>query len=164
VTLYDATKSEEKMEAAIGIGPVDATFKAILKLVSRPIQLTNYVVTKIEGGSGPDSPGNDALASVVTHIKVGGEMPAEEMPADFPGHQGTVVRTTPTGNELGVTSRGGREVTYTGIGTSTDIIVASARAYIAAINRSIAHEVQQDGEQVKISLSAQAKGQAAAAV
>jgi|MDTA01.1.fsa_nt_gb hypothetical protein len=69
VTLYDASAREEKMEAAIGIGPVDATFKAILKLIDRPIQLTNYVVTKIEGGSGPDNPGNDALASVVTHIK-----------------------------------------------------------------------------------------------
>jgi len=145
VTLYDAHTEEEKMEAAIGIGPVDATFKAILKLVARPIQLTNYVVTKIEGGSGPDSPGNDALASVVTHIKVGGDVEPAAMPADFPGHQGTVVRTTPQGNELGVTSRGGRQVTYTGIGTSTDIIVASARAYIAAINRSIAHEATEEG-------------------
>jgi hypothetical protein len=57
-----------------------------------------------------------------------------------------VVRTTPQGNELGVTSRGGRQVTYTGIGTSTDIIVASARAYIAAINRSIAHEATEEAK------------------
>ncbi|MGB0502241.1 MAG: alpha-isopropylmalate synthase regulatory domain-containing protein, partial [Acidimicrobiales bacterium] len=35
-----------------GIGPVDAVFKAIGELVDRPVKLTNYVVTKIEGGSG----------------------------------------------------------------------------------------------------------------
>jgi len=144
VTLYDVFKNEEKMEAAIGIGPVDATFKAILKLVDRKFELTNYVVTKIEGGSGPENPGNDALASVVTNIKFGGKTAEPEpTPADFPGHQGTMVRG-PVGNELGVTSRGSaREIVYTGIGTSTDIIVASARAYIAAINRAVANESKQ---------------------
>jgi len=145
VTLHDLHADEEKMVAAIGVGPVDAVFKAILKLVGRPVQLTQYVVTKIEGGSGPDEPGNDALASVVTHIKAG-QVGSEDgnaplLPSDFPGHQGVTVRSDPSGNELGIVKNaasGG--ITFTGIGTSTDIIVASARAYVAAINRMAAHE------------------------
>jgi hypothetical protein len=51
VTLWDVRKQEEKMIAALGIGPVDATFKAIVSLIEQPVQLTKYVVTKIEGGS-----------------------------------------------------------------------------------------------------------------
>lgn len=153
VTLHDLTSNESVMEAAIGIGPVDATFKAILRLVGRPIQLTNYVVTKIEGGSGPDEPGNDALASVVTHIKSADELQgteAELLPSDFPGHQGVTVRQTPSGNELGtVKGTSGASITYTGIGTSTDIIVASARAYVAAINRMIAHEGREGEQQAR---------------
>lgn len=143
VTLQDHEANEEKITSAIGIGPVDATFKAILKLVDRPVRLTNYVVTKIEGGSGPEHAGNDALASVVTHIKsIGGEDAAEALPSDFPGHQGTTVREGATGNELGVVKAASSGITYTGIGTSTDIIVASARSYIAAINRMASHEQQ----------------------
>ena len=48
----------------------------------------------------------------------------------------------PSGNELGISRRTtqGSDITYTGTGTSTDIIVASARAYISAINRAIAHQ------------------------
>ena len=144
VTLQNHTSGEETMEAAIGIGPIDATFKAILKVLQRPITLTSYQVTKIEGGSGPDAPGNDALASVVTQIKSSqGSQASSELPSDFPGHHGATVREVhgPEGNELGIVktaAAGG--ITYTGIGTSTDIIVASARSYIAAINRMIDHE------------------------
>jgi len=146
VTLRNNVDEEEVMEAAIGIGPVDATFKAILKLIGRPITLTQYQVTKIEGGSGPDAPGNDALASVVTQIKAAKarEDANVELPADFPGHQGARVLMSPAGNELGIVktaSTGG--ITYTGIGHSTDIIVASARAYISAINRMVDHEAKQ---------------------
>jgi len=142
VTLQNHELDKEVITSSIGIGPVDATFKAILELVQQPIKLTNYVVTKIEGGSGPEQAGNDALASVVTHIKGIGDAAAEAspLPSDFPGHQGTTVREGPSGNELGVNK--GRNVTYTGIGTSTDIIVASARSYIAAINRMASHQKQ----------------------
>lgn len=45
------------------------------------------------------------------------------------GHQGATYRE---GSGLGATRKA---VTYTGNGTSTDIIVASARAYLSAINR-----------------------------
>jgi len=141
VTLRNATDESEKVEAAIGIGPVDATFKAILKLVGRPVTLTQYQVTGISGGSGPDAPGNDALASVVTQIKSpSSAVDAAELPSDFPGHMGATVRPVGVGNELGVIKGTSAGITYTGIGASTDIIVASARAYISAINRLIDHE------------------------
>jgi len=141
VTLRNATDESEKVEAAIGIGPVDATFKAILKLVGRPVTLTQYQVTGISGGSGPDAPGNDALASVVTQIKSpSSAVDAAELPSDFPGHMGATVRPVGVGNELGVVKGTSAGITYTGIGASTDIIVASARAYISAINRLIDHE------------------------
>jgi 2-isopropylmalate synthase len=153
VTLHDHSKDVEVMEAAVGIGPVDATFRAILKVINQPVQLTNYNVTKIEGGSGPDSPGNDALASVVTHIKAAQSEDVEVLPSDFPGHQGTTVREGGA-TTVGKSSRG---ITYTGIGTSTDIIVASARAYVAAINRMEAHTCDSVG-------SRETKDAAAAAV
>ena len=145
VTLREVDTSTEHMQAATGVGPVDATFKAIRQLVDRRVQLTLYNVTKIEGGSGPDNPGNDALASVVTHITTqatsgaAGEGEGEELPVDFPGHQGLQVRSG-EGQELGVVKSAGRVITYTGNGTSTDIIVASARAYVTAINRMIERE------------------------
>ena len=129
ISLRNTLTNESVMEAAIGIGPVDATFKAILKVIKRPIQLTQYSVTGIEGGSGPDAPGNDALASIVLHIKEPEVGEGETLPADFPGHQGATYRE---GSSLGATKKA---VTYTGNGTSTDIIVASARAYLTAINR-----------------------------
>ena len=51
VTLLHTESGQESMQAAIGIGPVDATFKAILKTIALPVTLTQYQVNKIEGGS-----------------------------------------------------------------------------------------------------------------
>jgi len=131
ISLKNADTGTSTMEAAIGIGPVDATFKAILKVIKRPIQLTQYSVTGIDGGT--DAPGNDALASIVLHIR-DAESTAEELPRDFPGDQGAIYRE---GSGLSVV-KPKKSILYTGHGTSTDIIVASARAYLTAINRMIA--------------------------
>ena len=95
-------------------------------------------MTKIEGGT--DAPGNDALASIVLHIREPEDLGV--LPADFPGHQGAVIREDGSlpldgGQGIGGMAKG---VVHIGNGTSTDIIVASARACIAAINRAIAHE------------------------
>jgi len=129
------------IEAATGVGPIDATFKAILKVAKKDVSLSLYNVTKIEGGSGPDNPGNDALASVTAHITPRTSAPATALPVDFPGHQGVTVRSA--GDiALGV---GKKEMVYTGNGTSTDIIVASARAYVNALNR-MAHSEKQRAE------------------
>jgi len=140
VTLTQKATGEKTIQAATGVGPVDAAFRAILCIVDRPCLLTSYSVTKIEGGSGPDTPGNDALASVVTQVQLGDCASSElQNPADFPGSQGVTVYKTSSGEKM-ASPGGARRITYTGNGTSTDIIVASARAYISSINRMLDSE------------------------
>ena len=63
------------------------------------------------------------------HIRDPTSVDEEPLPHDFPGHQGATFR------EGGIGGGAKKAVTYTGNGTSTDIIVASARAYLTAINR-----------------------------
>jgi len=132
VKLKDVTSGDESMEAAIGVGPVDATFKAISRMVKRPASLTHYNITKIHGGT--VGTGNDSLASVVLRIQ--GEEEAPVLPHDFPGHQGATFRESQLSDDF-VKSKVGSTPTYNGNGTSTDVIVASARAYLDAMNRMI---------------------------
>ena len=78
-------------DAALGTGPVDATFKAIDKIVKVPATLTEFSIKSLTEGI-------DAIGEVLVRIDSDG-------------------------------------VTYTGRGADTDIIVASAKAYINALNR-----------------------------
>jgi len=82
---------QEKTEAAIGTGPVDAVYKAINQIVDLPNELLEYSVTSVTEGI-------DALGKVSVRLR----------------HQGVI---------------------YTGYAANTDIIVASARAYLGALNR-----------------------------
>jgi len=115
VALRDVETGAETMQAAIGIGPVDAAFKAILNIVDRPIKLTNYNINKVSGGM--QSAGNESLASVALHIREEdgalppGALPTEET-KDFPGHQGLTV------GKDGV-ARSAPTITYSGSSTST---------------------------------------------
>jgi 2-isopropylmalate synthase len=95
--------------AAIGTGPVDATFKAIDDVVGVHCDLLEYTVQAVTEGI-------DALGEVSVRIGNG---------------QNDCSRINPQ-NELT-----GRPV-YHGHGTDTDIIVASAKAYLAALNRLLA--------------------------
>ena len=138
VMLRDVASGREVVQVAHGAGPVDATYKAILAIVDRPVALSHYLVNKIEGGSGPEQAGNDALASVVVEVvPIGasgdGAQTTGAMPSDFPGSMGVTAYKAQDG---GTTSRG-RCKSYSGTGTSTDIVVASARAYVSAINRML---------------------------
>ena len=96
------------------------------------VSLTHYIVTKIEGGSGPEHAGNDALASVAVEVQKMGEGEDAKLPSDFPGSSGL------TFEDDGEVKR--RVKSYSGTATSTDIVIASARAYIAALNRLLASE------------------------
>jgi len=135
VRLHEVSTGTEHAVAAIGAGPVDATFKAILRIIGRPIELKQYNVTKIHGGSG--GPGNDALASINLHIaprEVGdGGLPGYEAPdPSFPGHHGAIYREGANGapelvNAETFEGRKPAVATYTGSGSSTDIVVASAQ-------------------------------------
>lgn len=94
--------------ASIGTGPVDATYKAIDSIVHTPATLLEFNVHAITEGI-------DALGEVTVRIQ------AKE------GHSQRVDAQKET-----ETTR-----VYGGHGADTDIIVASAKAYLAALNKLI---------------------------
>ncbi|CAL8462098.1 g1629 [Coccomyxa elongata] len=95
----------------MGTGPVDAAYKAIDALVRIQVQLSEYTMTSVTEGI-------EALASTRVSIRpVGGH-------AD----QGFVMHA-----QGGSTQR-----TFSGSGANEDIVVASARAYVSALNKLIA--------------------------
>jgi 2-isopropylmalate synthase len=79
-------------ETAFGSGPVDATYKAIDKIINMDIKLTDFSLRAV-------SSGEDALGEVI-------------LKAEYKG------------------------IIYSGKGTSTDIVEASAKAYMQAINKA----------------------------
>jgi 2-isopropylmalate synthase len=83
---------DERIEVATGTGPVDASYKAISKMVDVPVRLAEYSVRSVTGGI-------DALGEVSVRIESGGR-------------------------------------TFHGRGADPDIIVASAKAYVNALNKA----------------------------
>jgi 2-isopropylmalate synthase len=107
VTLTDP-RGNEITDAAIGTGPVDAIYKAINRIVQVPNILTEFVVQAVTEGI-------DAIGEVTIRIQ----------PENGQGYT-----TNPqTGAQVART--------YSGHGASTDIIVASARAYMSALNKML---------------------------
>jgi 2-isopropylmalate synthase len=96
-------------QAAIGTGPVDATFKAIDAIVNADCRLLEYTVQAVTEGI-------DALGDVSVRIGNGSDSAGRINP-----QRGAVPPTV-----------------FHGHGTDTDIIVASAKAYLAALNRLLA--------------------------
>jgi 2-isopropylmalate synthase len=97
-------------DAALGFGPVDALYKAINRIVQVPNTLNEFSIKAITEGM-------DAAGEVTIRIQ----------PADDDQDQ----TINPQTGEPVVR-------TFSGRGVSTDIIVASARAYVNALNRLIA--------------------------
>jgi len=107
VSLTDPNGAE-LIDAAIGTGPVDAVYQAINRIVGAPNTLTEFVVQAVTEGI-------DAIGEVTIRIQ----------PENGDGY-----RTNPqTGAQI--------IRTYSGHGASTDIIVASARAYMSALNKML---------------------------
>ena len=96
------------VEAAVGTGPVDATYKAINAIVKPSTKLLEFNVHSVTGGI-------DALGDVSVHI----------------GGAGGGKRVNPQSTVC-------REPVFRGNGAHTDIVVASAKAYLAALNRLLA--------------------------
>jgi len=94
-------------KAAIGTGPVDATYKAIDEIVQMPNILLEFHIDAITEGI-------DAIGAVTVRLK--------------PENGSVSKRTSP---QSGIE----RRRTFGGYGAHTDIIVASARAYIAGLNK-----------------------------
>jgi len=103
------------VQAAVGTGPVDASFRAVDAIVQAPNTLIEYSVHSVTEGI-------DALGEVTVRIE------------------------TPDGKR-----------TFGGYGAHSDIIVSSAKAYMAAINRmitAIGHgEIQPEGDASTIGIS-----------
>lgn len=93
------------VHAAIGSGPVDATFKAIDQIVKAPITLLEFSVHAVTEGI-------DALGEVTVRI---------QPKSDY--HSLDAQRESRLPRTLG------------GYGADTDILVASAKAYLAALNK-----------------------------
>ena len=114
-------------KAAIGTGPVDATYKAIDEIVQMPNSLLEFHIDAITEGI-------DAIGAVTVRLK--------------PENGSVSKRTSP---QSGIE----RRRTFGGYGAHTDIIVASARAYIAGLNKLLtasgrfgeAEEVSEIGKQ-----------------
>lgn len=95
------------VQAAVGTGPVDATYKAIDALVGLPNSLLEFAVRSVTEGI-------DAIGEVTVRLQA----------QNGHSHQ----RTSPQGGDP-------RPRTFGGHGADTDIIVASAKAYLAALNK-----------------------------
>ncbi len=93
------------MQASIGTGPVDATYKAINAIVQSPNVLQEFVVHAVTEGI-------DALGEVTVRIQ---------------GEQAEMM--------LDAQSEMDQPRTFGGYGADTDIVVASAKAYLSALNK-----------------------------
>lgn len=109
VALIDPNDAELE-DAAIGSGPVDAVYKAINRIVGEPNTLTEFKVNAVTEGI-------DSLGEVTIRIQ--------------PENGGSDSRTNPQTGEA-------HARTFSGHGASTDIVVASAKAYMSALNKMIA--------------------------
>jgi 2-isopropylmalate synthase len=94
-------------KAAVGTGPVDAAFKAIDGVVRVPIELTEYSVQAVTEGI-------DALGEV--SVKIRSTADTERMNPQNESHDTR---------------------SFHGHGADTDILVASTKAYLNAINRML---------------------------
>ncbi len=95
------------IQAAIGTGPVDATFKAIDAIVGAPNILLEFNVHAVTEGI-------DAMGEVTVRLQA--------------TNGASSLRTSPQSGQE-------RVRTFGGYGADTDIIVASAKAYLIALNK-----------------------------
>ncbi|RME99686.1 MAG: 2-isopropylmalate synthase, partial [Chloroflexi bacterium] len=114
VSLTDA-EGNVLEDAAIGTGPVDAVYKAINRIVEVPNVLTEFVVQAVTEGI-------DAIGEVTIRIQ------PKNGHSDFSTHPQTGAQVART---------------FSGHGASTDIIVASARAYMSALNKMLTAREQE---------------------
>ncbi len=101
---------EIHVEATVGTGPVDAIYKAIDAIVQRQTRLLEFSVHAVTEGI-------DALGEVTVRLQA----PSASSTLDAQKER-AVVRT------------------FGGYGADTDIIVASAKAYLAALNKVLVEE------------------------
>lgn len=106
---------EEIIDAGFGTGPVDAIYQGINRVVGVNNNLIEFLVQAITEGM-------DANGDVTIRI---------EVPAESKGY-----KETAQGRQ--------RRRLFSGRGVDTDIVVASARAYMQALNKAIASKEDND--------------------
>lgn len=119
------------IHAEVGTGPVDAAYKAIDHIVKGSARLLEFSVQGVTEGI-------DALGGVNVRIK-----------SEQPSHS------------LNAQSEARIQRTFGGHGADTDIVVASAKAYLAALNKLLA---AQAGEKAEFSREEASAREAAAGV
>lgn len=110
----------EYQDAAIGTGPVDAVYQAVNRIVGVSNRLTEFSINAVTEGL-------DAQAETTIRIQ--------------PENGGSEYRLNPQTNQPFAR-------TFSGHGASTDIVVASARAYLSALNKMLAAREEQASELV----------------
>ena len=100
---------ERHQDAALGTGPVDAVYQAINRIIGVTNRLTEFSISAVTEGL-------DAVAEATIRIQPDGE------------------------DTYTVNPQTNRPIfrTFSGHGASTDIVVASARAYLSALNKMLA--------------------------
>merc|ERR1712113_997075 len=96
------------------MGPVDAVFKAIESMTKVPVTLNEYLIHSVTEG-----------------IDAQGQVTVKLSRHDYDSDDGLDTDDTVRHPQTGAFS----SRVYTGQGASTDILVASAKAYLAAVNR-----------------------------
>jgi 2-isopropylmalate synthase len=110
-------------DAAIGTGPVDSVYKAINRIVQAPNVLTEFSIKAVTEGI-------DAVGEVTIRVEPTGEL--MDNGAGTFGEAGPGFALNPQ------TGYRPRRRTYSGHGADMDIIVASAKAYMSALNKMLA--------------------------
>ena len=105
------------IHASVGTGPVDAAYKAIDSIVQHPASLQEFVVHAVTEGI-------DALGEVTVRIQNDDLVPG--MSAQHETDQPRM---------------------FGGYGADTDIVVASAKAYLAALNKMLIASGQYDSHE-----------------
>jgi 2-isopropylmalate synthase len=107
VRLRNSASGRVRVHASVGTGPVHAVFKAIDALVQEPVELLEYSVRSVTEGI-------DALGEVTVRVRALAERDAASAQHDVAGPP-----------------------VFHGQGADTDIIVASAKAYLKALDRML---------------------------
>ncbi|RME45996.1 MAG: 2-isopropylmalate synthase [Chloroflexi bacterium] len=128
VTLRNVETGEEFTDAGFGTGPVDAVYQGINRIVQVPNELTEFLVQAVTEGI-------DANGDVTIRVAV------------------------PESRGYSHTAQGRpRRRLFSGRGIDTDIVVASAKAYMQALNKLIAAEGE-DTAAVQIAAEPQPQAQ-----
>ena len=107
---------ETHTQASVGTGPVDAAYKAMDVIVQAPNTLLEFAVHSVTEGI-------DALGEVTVRIEA------------TPGKGSNGNLAHPKNTSVNAQKEIEQPRTYGGFGADTDIVVASAKAYLSALNQ-----------------------------